>query len=61
MESPCISLCLLDEETGVCRGCMRTLDEIGNWTLLSAAERSHIMASLDARRAAVEAADNDDE
>lgn len=59
MESPCISICLLDEDTGLCRGCMRTLDEIGNWTLLSAAERSRIMASLDARRAAIEAADND--
>lgn len=51
MESPCINICLLDEDTGLCRGCLRTLDEIGNWSLLTSAERSRIMASLEARRA----------
>lgn len=51
MESPCINICLLDEDTGLCRGCLRTLEEIGNWSLLTSAERSRIMASLEARRA----------
>jgi hypothetical protein len=50
MESPCINICILDEQRGLCRGCYRTLDEIGNWGMLSAAERQRVMASLAARR-----------
>jgi predicted Fe-S protein YdhL (DUF1289 family) len=29
--SPCISLCEMDEKTGLCRGCLRTIDEIVAW------------------------------
>ena len=50
MESPCISICILDEQQGLCRGCHRTLDEIGNWGFFTPAERQRIMASLAARR-----------
>jgi predicted Fe-S protein YdhL (DUF1289 family) len=50
MESPCINICILDEEHGLCRGCHRTLDEIGNWGLLPAPERQRIMAALAERR-----------
>ena len=50
MESPCINICVLDEERGLCRGCLRTLDEIGEWGRYSAAERARILACLQARR-----------
>ncbi len=50
MESPCINICILDEERGLCRGCLRTLDEIGDWGRYSAAERARIMAHLASRR-----------
>ena len=50
MESPCINICILDEERGLCRGCLRTLDEIGDWGRYSAAERARIMARLASRR-----------
>ncbi|MCC6709049.1 MAG: DUF1289 domain-containing protein [Gammaproteobacteria bacterium] len=50
MDSPCISLCILDEEHGVCRGCYRTLDEIGAWSQYSSEQRRRIMAALDTRR-----------
>lgn len=50
MESPCINICILDEDHGLCRGCLRTLDEIGDWGRYSAAERTRIMASLATRR-----------
>lgn len=50
--SPCISVCLLDEQSGLCRGCKRTLDEIAAWVTLSEAERSRIMKELPARRLA---------
>lgn len=29
--SPCISLCQMDPASGLCRGCLRTLDEIVQW------------------------------
>lgn len=29
--SPCRSVCQMDAATGWCRGCLRTLDEIGAW------------------------------
>lgn len=30
-QSPCISVCAMDEVTGLCQGCFRTLDEIQGW------------------------------
>ncbi len=54
MESPCINICILDEERGLCRGCLRSLDEIGNWGFYSEAERKRIMAELEMRRATTE-------
>jgi len=29
--SPCVSLCEMASDTGLCRGCLRTLDEIVAW------------------------------
>jgi hypothetical protein len=29
--SPCISVCKINEQTGLCEGCWRTLDEIALW------------------------------
>ncbi|MDC8757767.1 DUF1289 domain-containing protein [Janthinobacterium fluminis] len=29
--SPCISLCKMDQDTGLCQGCLRTIDEIIQW------------------------------
>ena len=31
IESPCIGVCAMDEATGFCQGCYRTLDEIKQW------------------------------
>lgn len=47
--SPCVKLCILDRETGLCEGCGRTLDEIGRWARMSEDERLTIMEGLDAR------------
>lgn len=33
--SPCISLCEMAPNTGLCRGCLRTLDEIAAWASAS--------------------------
>ena len=29
--SPCTSVCRIDAATGLCEGCLRTLDEIADW------------------------------
>ncbi len=50
--SPCSKLCLLDDASGLCQGCGRTVEEISGWSALSEAQRLAIMALLPARRAA---------
>jgi uncharacterized protein len=46
IETPCEKICIVDPPSGLCRGCGRSLAEIGNWTAYSDAERSRIMAEL---------------
>jgi len=29
--SPCNQVCVIDAESGYCRGCLRTIDEITAW------------------------------
>ncbi|MGH8201481.1 MAG: DUF1289 domain-containing protein [Steroidobacteraceae bacterium] len=47
--SPCTKVCSLDEQ-GYCVGCLRTADEIGRWTSMSAAEQWRVVAELKRRR-----------
>ena len=49
IESPCISLCVMDEATGWCIGCGRTLDEIARWGETDQADRDAVAAQLEAR------------
>jgi len=51
METPCVDICEIDHECGLCRGCGRTIAEIANWASMSSAERRHIMSELAARKA----------
>jgi len=48
-QSPCINVCVLDA-AGFCVGCLRTGDEIGRWSALSAAEQWRLIAQLEERR-----------
>ena len=52
--SPCVKVCVLDEERGYCIGCLRTLDEVCDWVALSNDERSDVLAKLAARRERLE-------
>ena len=49
LETPCVNICLLDSETGLCVGCGRTLAEIAGWAGMSDAERRAVMAVLPMR------------
>jgi predicted Fe-S protein YdhL (DUF1289 family) len=48
--SPCTSVCVIDQVTGLCGGCFRTLEEIARWIDFSATEKRGVIATLDARR-----------
>ena len=44
--SPCVMVCAVDGESGLCLGCFRTLKEIAGWRALSDDERAAVMADL---------------
>ncbi len=48
--TPCIKVCMVDGESGLCLGCYRTLPEIARWASLEEAERASIQAQLSDRR-----------
>ena len=50
--SPCNRICVIDEPTGWCRGCWRTLDEISQWER-STPEQKHALLALCAERRAL--------
>ena len=48
--SPCIRVCWVDPRTGLCAGCLRTLDEIAFWSQLDEADKRAVWAELALRR-----------
>ena len=50
MASPCISVCRMDPESGLCEGCLRNIDEIASWGSLSEDARRKVLAALKTRR-----------
>ena len=52
IESPCVKICTLDTQAGLCLGCGRTLAEIADWVRMSREKRTQIMAQLPTRLAA---------
>ena len=51
--TPCVKVCVVDGESGLCLGCHRTLAEVASWARLGDAERAEIMAALPGRRARI--------
>jgi predicted Fe-S protein YdhL (DUF1289 family) len=49
LKSPCVDVCIIDPDSGLCQGCRRTLDEIARWSEISEAEREQVIASLPKR------------
>jgi predicted Fe-S protein YdhL (DUF1289 family) len=50
--SPCIDICRMNAATGLCEGCLRSLDEIAAWPALTEAQKRDVLARLPARKAA---------
>ena len=50
VRTPCIKVCIVDGESGLCMGCYRRLNEVAQWTRFTDAERETILAELPDRR-----------
>ncbi len=48
--TPCVKVCIVDPESGLCLGCFRTLPEIAGWARLPEDERAALMRELPSRR-----------
>ena len=48
--SPCNSVCKMDERTGWCLGCMRTIDEIAGWAAFDEEAKRLVCEALVVRR-----------
>jgi len=53
ISTPCIKVCAVSGQTGLCIGCGRTLAEIASWATLTETQRQTLMAELPARMAAM--------
>ncbi len=52
IKTPCVKVCFVDPEAGICVGCFRTMEELGRWTRYSDAEREQVLAALPEREKA---------
>jgi uncharacterized protein len=48
--SPCNSVCRMSPRTGLCEGCLRTIDEIASWSRMSDDEKRAVWERIDRRR-----------
>jgi uncharacterized protein len=47
--SPCIGICRMNEATGLCDGCLRTIDEIAAWSTLDDTAKRAVWNAIEAR------------
>lgn len=52
VESPCIGVCSMNDETGFCHGCYRTIDEIRAWWDMSVEQQKNLLQTLEQRQQA---------
>jgi predicted Fe-S protein YdhL (DUF1289 family) len=50
--TPCVKVCVVDPQSGLCIGCGRSIAEISLWPEMSDEERRAVMSGLSARTAA---------
>ena len=54
--TPCIKVCIVDGESGLCLGCYRKLEEIASWIRLTPDQRETILSELPGRRGQIDPA-----
>lgn len=50
--SPCTNVCRIDRRSGWCEGCLRSIDEITDWSLATDDQRRAVLAALPSRHIA---------
>ena len=54
--SPCINVCRMDDASGWCEGCLRTIDEIVAWGTMADDDKREVWRLIEQRRARWQAA-----
>ena len=57
--SPCNSVCRMSPRTGLCEGCLRTIDEIAGWARMNDEEKLAVWRLIDERRSELRAGDDE--
>jgi uncharacterized protein len=47
--SPCVSVCQMAFSSGLCEGCLRTIDEVAGWSVYSDAEKREVWSLIGLR------------
>ena len=47
--SPCINVCRMDAASGLCEGCLRTIDEIAAWGTMGDDDKRAVWQRLEQR------------
>jgi predicted Fe-S protein YdhL (DUF1289 family) len=50
VESPCTSVCDINPENGLCKGCHRTKEEIFGWLRYSDADKKQVLLTINRRK-----------
>lgn len=50
VQSPCIGVCSIDEISGYCAGCYRTVEEIKAWWDMSQPQQLQLVSELEQRQ-----------
>ena len=51
IQSPCIGVGTVDDSTGMCLGCYRTVDEIKGWWDMNPKDQKNLLIALEKRQA----------
>ena len=48
--SPCINICKMHPQTGLCEGCFRTIDEIAQWSTATEEMKRKVWVAIKRRQ-----------
>lgn len=51
--SPCINVCRMHPQTGLCEGCLRTIEEIARWSCATEEEKRAVWREIRRRQDAL--------
>ena len=51
--SPCISICKMNPQTGLCEGCFRTIEEIAQWSSATEEMKRQVWVEIKRRQEAL--------